>query len=242
MRQRNGDDAGETGPLTSRSGGESQAPEDWRLVDVQPDLRGVRVLHQGLCEIDGLVSTIARGQAALARSVREQIRAETEGLKEGADRLEAVALTIAGAVAQQNTRLTTLCELHEAGFRELRADVREAKDDARAAGEIAEREAQARAGDVAAVAARIAVAEEKAARVPELGSRLGGLEDKMGESPNDALGRKGSGLLASVDSLVRDMANRNRGGLAVLGAGAAGGGGLVFGAMQLAQILVEVFR
>jgi hypothetical protein len=233
-------------PETARSA-RSDSPADWRLVEPTPDLRGIRALHQGLLEIDGLVSNTAgevhrsfAGQRSVLDDTRAAVAEHGKKLDAFRDEVALMAVQIAAAQAAQAKRLTTACELLEAGFRDARSDIREAKDDARAAAEIAEREGQQRAGDFAALASHLAPTEAHAARVPELAMRLGSVEGALGEEPDPAAEppKHGSGLRGRVSTLWSDLGQRK----ASTGVAALAGGGGAIALLQLVKLIAELLH
>lgn len=185
-------------------------------------------------ELEHHVGTLVGNLSALHNSV--------DCVAERIDELSGAVLVVSGRVAKLDERTKNLCELHEAGFRDLHdgvmAALRERKDDIQAVQMNHELEAQQTANTFAALAKSLEPTVVAAGRVTELAVRMASVETAVGEAPDPTVGRAGTGMRASLATLMADLQQRTKSTALIFGGSALAGGPLVYAVVEIIKALM----
>lgn len=189
------------------------------------------------CDLRELLArTVTRLELHLDESnAREDaIRANTAAVSalrgELAD-LTAAVLTVGGVAARLDERTKTLCEVHDAGFRELREDFASMREQMFARLRDID-------GDIAAQSQTIVHVEEQTrGRCAEVASRMNTLEVELGEHPTPGNDASGSGLRKDRAVLMADFRQRTKGNALALGGGALASGPLAYALYEIAKLI-----
>jgi len=189
-----------------------------------------RALVRALLTV-GRLDEEAEGQRDEQRRTTDAI----EAVKASVDNLTSAVLVSSGRVAVVDERTKTLCELFEVHREEMLLNLRARSEEVQAVQNTVNAVGTQAIARDAALDARVTAIEPVEARVREHGARLGAIEADMGEAPNDAAGRPGSGMRRNVAGLMRWWQTQTSSTALTAAGGAAG----VVGVIEIVRMVLK---
>jgi hypothetical protein len=192
-------------------------------------------------ELESHVGTLVGTTAALREGV--------ENMAPRLGELSAAVVAITGQMSSVSGSVQLLCELHEAGFREIREDlsqlVRGTRDDVRAIEQLVDREVQGMHGTIEVLGTQVIENRSRLdvtdKRWAEHGSRLGAIEADAGEVGDGTPGKPGHGWRFKLATLWAEHGQRQKSNALALGGGAIAGGPLAYAVVELVKLLASAW-